>query len=90
MKAYLDPQEITLLEQAALNLRDCLLIRMSFRLGARISEVLGIEIGNIDFVQSTVTIQHLKVRTNLSCPNCGASQSPFFILITQSEQLCDN
>jgi len=23
-------------------------------------------------VQSTITIQHLKVRTNLSCPNCGA------------------
>ena len=75
MRAYLDPQEITLLEQAALNLRDYLLIRMSFRLGARISEVLGIEIGNIDFVQSTVTIQHLKVRTNLSCPNCGAGLS---------------
>lgn len=73
MKAYLDLQEITLLEQAALNLRDCLLIRILFRLGCRISEALGIEVENVDFVQSTVTIQHLKVRTNLSCPVCSAA-----------------
>jgi len=72
MKAYLEPQEITLLEQAALNLRDRLLIRMLFHLGCRISEDLGIEVENIDFSQGTVTIQHLKARINLSCPECGA------------------
>jgi integrase/recombinase XerD len=72
VKAYLDLHEIALLEQAATNLRDCLLIRLLFRLGCRISEALGIEVGNIDFGQSTVTIQHLKMRLNLSCSKCGA------------------
>jgi len=72
MKVYLEPNEITLMEKAATNLRDRLLIRLLFHLGCRVSEVLSLEIEDIDFVQGTVKIQHLKARINLGCPKCGA------------------
>ncbi len=71
-KAYLEPDEIARLEDATANLRDKLLIRVLFRLGCRITELLGIEVENINFPQSMVTIQHLKTRLKLSCPHCNA------------------
>ena len=71
-KAYLEPAEIEKLEEAAEYLRDRLLIRMLFHLGCRISEALGIKASDIDFNQGLVTIQHLKQRIRLSCPECGA------------------
>jgi len=70
MKSYLEPEELELMEKAASNLRDRLLIRLLFHLGCRISEALGVSAGDIDFNQSTVTIQHLKTRMKLSCPQC--------------------
>ena len=48
-KAYLEPSEVERLEKATAYLRDRLLIRLLFRLGCRISEVLGITVGDIDF-----------------------------------------
>lgn len=72
MKAYLEPHEIILIEAAATNLRDKLLIHILFRLGCRITEALGIEVENISFSQNTVTIQRLKTRLKLSCPHCNA------------------
>jgi len=72
MKAYLEPGEVEQLEQAAEYLRDRLLIRMLFHLGCRVSEVLAIETGDIDFNQRKVTIEHLKTRLKLSCPHCTA------------------
>lgn len=71
MKAYLEPKEIVLMEQAVANLRDKILIHLLFRLGCRISEVLAISVDNIDFKQGTVTIIHLKARLTLSCNQCG-------------------
>ncbi len=71
MKAYVEPEEITRMEQAASNLRDKILIHLLFRLGCRISEVLSIKVDDIDFVQGTVMIVHLKRRLKLSCSNCG-------------------
>ncbi|MEQ4489564.1 MAG: tyrosine-type recombinase/integrase [Dehalococcoides mccartyi] len=71
MKAYLEIQEIEQLEQAAEYLRDRLLIRLLFHLGCRISEALGIKTSDIDFKQGLVTIQHLKQRIKLSCPECS-------------------
>jgi integrase/recombinase XerD len=71
-KAYLEPQEVVKLEQAAEYLRDKLLIRLLFHLGCRVSEALGITVEDLDFKNKTVTIQHLKTRINLACPNCGA------------------
>jgi len=72
MKAYIEPEEITLMEQAASNLRDKLLIRLLSHLGCRISEALGIAVEDIDLDNHTITIQHLKTRTKLSCPECSA------------------
>jgi integrase/recombinase XerD len=74
-KAYLEPEEVQQLEEAGEYLRDKLLIRLLFRLGCRISEVLGIAVSDIDFDQGTVTIEHLKVRLKLSCPDCGVRVS---------------
>jgi len=71
MKTYLEPSEITLLENAATNLRDKLLIRLLFHLGCRVSEALALAVEDIDFARSTVTIQHLKARLKLSCTGCG-------------------
>jgi len=72
MKTYLEPEEVELLEKAATNLRDRLLIRLLFRLGCRISEALALRVEDIDFDRGTVTIQHLKARLRLFCPNCNA------------------
>jgi integrase/recombinase XerD len=60
VKTYLEPEEIDLMEKAATNIRDRLLIRLLFRLGCRISESLAITVQDIDLQQSTVTIEHLK------------------------------
>ena len=72
MKAYLEPKEVGLLEQAATNLRDRLLIRLLWHLGCRISEALAVTVQDIDFQQGTVTIEHLKTRLRLACPHCNA------------------
>jgi len=80
-KAYLEPAEVERLEEVALYLRDKLLIRLLFRLGCRISEALGIKVSDIDFVQGTVTIEHLKTRIKLVCPDCGAG-------LSRSAQFC--
>jgi integrase/recombinase XerD len=71
MKAFLEPVEIRLLEEAATSLRDQLLIQILFRTGCRVSEALAIRVEDIDFEHGTITIQHLKTRLKLSCPNCG-------------------
>lgn len=69
-KAYLEAEEIESLEEAASCLRDRLLIRVPARLGCRISEALALEVEDIDFSRGTVTIEHLKTRLKLSCPQC--------------------
>jgi integrase/recombinase XerD len=71
-KAYLEPEEVASLEKSATSIRDCLLIRLLFRLGCRVSEALHITVGDIDFAQSTVVIEHLKARIELACPQCSA------------------
>jgi len=71
-RAYLEPEEVKRLEEAAQYMRDKLLIRLLFRLGCRISEALGITLKDIDFSQGLVTIQHLKTRISLSCPRCSS------------------
>jgi len=86
VKAYLEPQEVDLLEENAWGydararrrepcLMYQLLIRLLFRLGGRVSEVLGIRVEDIDFKNRRITIEHLKVRTKLSCPDCGVRLS---------------
>jgi len=71
MKAYVEPEEVSQMEKAASNLRDKLLIRVLFHLGCRISEALALTVEDVDFMNGTVTIQHLKTRLKLSCIGCG-------------------
>jgi integrase/recombinase XerD len=71
MKTYLEPFEVTLLEEAATNLRDKLMIHLLFHLGCRISEALALTIEDVDFEHGTVTIRHLKASLKLSCTQCG-------------------
>jgi integrase/recombinase XerD len=70
-KAYLEPEEIALLEKAASCLRDRLLIRLLFHLGCRISEALALTVESIDFDNATISMLHLKSRLKLSCTECG-------------------
>jgi integrase/recombinase XerD len=72
MKAYLEPHEIQLMENAATNFRDRLLIRLLFHAGCRVSEALALTVEDVDFARGTITIQHLKSRLKLSCSRCGA------------------
>jgi integrase/recombinase XerD len=72
LKTYLDQEELEKLEAAAANARDRLSIRLLTHTGCRISEMLGIRIRDIDFVQHVITIKHLKVRIGLTCSKCGA------------------
>jgi integrase/recombinase XerD len=72
MKVYLEPEEVSMLEKAATNLRDKLLIRLLFYLGCRVSEALALTVDNVDFGNGTVTIQHLKTRLKLICQKCSA------------------
>ena len=81
MKTYLDPEEVQVLEEAATNLRDRLLIRMFFRLGYRASEAVGLEVEDVDLQEGALTIEHLKVRLNLYCPECG-------VRLGKSHQFC--
>jgi integrase/recombinase XerD len=71
MKAYLEPEEVALMEKATTNLRDRLLIRLLFHLGCRISEALGLIPSDIDLNQGILIIKHLKKRLKLSCSTCG-------------------
>ena len=56
MKTYVEPEEVTLMEEATTNLRDRLLVRLLFRLGCRVSEALTLTVKDIDFDQGMVTI----------------------------------
>jgi len=70
MKAYVEPEEVTLMEKATTNLRDRLLIHLLFRLGCRVSEALALTVEDIDFDHGTISIKHLKARLKLSCTEC--------------------
>ena len=72
MKTYLEPGEITLLENSTTNLRDRLLIRLLFHLGCRVSEAMAITVEDVDFLRGLISIKHLKTRLKLTCPECGA------------------
>jgi integrase/recombinase XerD len=72
MKAYLESEEIVMLEKAATSIRDKILIHLLFHLGCRISEALALKVEDINFTQGIVTIVHLKRSLKVSCPECGA------------------
>jgi len=67
-RVYLEPAEVSKIENAATNLRDRLLIRLLSHVGCRITEALGIAVEDIDIAKGTVTIRHLKTRLNRDFP----------------------
>jgi integrase/recombinase XerD len=73
MKTYLDLRDVELMEKGADLARDRLLVRLLFRLGCRVSEVLSLKAADIDYEKATVTILHLKTRSRLMCLDCKAS-----------------
>jgi len=73
MHTYIELKDIEAMEQNALCLRDKLLIRLLFRLGCRISEILAIKLSDIDSEKGTITIQHLKTRLRIVCNKCRTS-----------------
>jgi integrase/recombinase XerD len=75
MKTYLEMDEVKRLEAVPDNLRDRLLIRILFYLGCRVSEAIGIAVEDTDFINHQVTIQHLKTKLHISCPDCGCGLS---------------
>jgi len=75
MKAYLTPEEVERMAQAATCVRDELLVRMLFWGSCRVSEALGVRVEDVNHAQGTLTIQHLKTRIVLSCPYCGTRLS---------------
>jgi integrase/recombinase XerD len=83
MKAYLEAHEVEKLEDKAGSLRDKLLIRLLFRLGCRISELLGLRIEDIDFQSGTLTIKQLKQRVQLFCPRCNARLARQYIFCSR-------
>ena len=74
-KAYLTPEEVETMAEAATCVRDELLILVTFWLACRISETLAIRVEDVDAVQNAVTIKHLKTRTRLLCPHCNTRLS---------------
>ena len=74
-KVYLTTEEVELMAEAATCVRDNLLIRVLFWSSCRISEALGIEVDDVNTIQGTVTIKHLKVRVRLLCPHCDTRLS---------------
>ena len=72
MKAYIEPEEVTLMEKATSNLRDRLLIRLLFHLGCRVSEALALTVEDIEFDRGTVSIIHLKSRLRLENSSSSA------------------
>jgi len=70
LKTYLNTDETAKLEDAAMCIRDKLLIRILARLGCRVSEALALEVEDIDLTQGMVSIEHLKKRIKLHCPKC--------------------
>jgi len=85
MKAYLEPDDIKLMEDSASNLRDRLLIRLLFRLGCRVSEALALTTDDIDFDRGSVTIIHLKIRWT-QCARHSAP--PVYTAMRSGRQSC--
>jgi len=62
LKAYLEPEQVERLIAVASNLRDKLLVRIPWRTGIRVSELIGIKVPDIDFDNRAILIKVLKQR----------------------------
>jgi len=73
LKTFLTPEEIKAMISQALNLRDKMIISFLADTGCRVSELLQLNVAQIDFDQKLVLIPHLKVGLRKRCPSCGLS-----------------
>jgi len=62
LKGYLSPEEVEKVIAAAANPRDVLLVRIPWRTGIRVSELIGINVSDIDYERRGVIIKVLKMR----------------------------
>ena len=62
LKGYLEPEQVERLIAAATNRRDALLVRIPWRTGVRVSELIGIGIQDIDFENRGILIKVQKMR----------------------------
>ncbi len=62
LKGYLEPEQVERLIAAAGNIRDVLLVRIPWRTGIRVSELIGIKASDIDYERRGVIIKVQKMR----------------------------
>jgi len=62
LKGYLEPEQVERLIKAAANPRDRLLVRIPWRTGIRVSELIGIRLSDIDFDNRAIAIKIQKLR----------------------------
>ncbi len=62
LKGYLEPEQVERLIAAAANPRDRLLVRILWRTGIRVSELIGLKVADIDFESSAIVIKVQKMR----------------------------
>ena len=62
LKGYLEPEQVERTIAAATNPRDALLVRIPWRTGIRVSELIGIRIQDIDFDNRAIVIKVQKMR----------------------------
>jgi integrase/recombinase XerC len=62
LKAYLEPVQVERLIAAATNPRDKLLVRILWRTGIRVSELIGLRVQDIDSENRAIVIKVQKVR----------------------------
>jgi integrase/recombinase XerD len=62
LKGYLEPEQVERLIATATNPRDALLVRIPWRTGIRVSELISIRIQDIDFHNRAIVIKVLKMR----------------------------
>ena len=62
LKGYLSPEQVERLIAVATNPRDRLLIRIPWRTGIRVSELIGIRVQDIDFDNRAIVIKVQKMR----------------------------
>jgi len=62
LKAYLEPKQVEKLITTATNPRDTLLVRIPWRTGIRVSELIGIRVQDVDFDNRAIVIKVQKMR----------------------------
>ncbi|MBM4447388.1 MAG: phage integrase family protein [Chloroflexi bacterium] len=68
LKAYLELEQVERLIAAATNLRDKLLVRILWRTGIRVSELIGLRVQDIDFANRAIIIKVQKLRKRSGKP----------------------